>query len=189
MTVRVLTAMACPYVDAIGHPTGRKILRREPHRLDVDALIEAAGLYGIALEINSNYHRLDLSDVHAGKAKAQGVGVLIDSDAHSTTELGLLRWGVLTARRAWLEPADVWNTRDVDAFRTACAGIAARPAGRTASDVVTVDETLAKLRRSTSRRRRRRSRTPSTKPSICSRRCRATTSASARPSTWRAWPR
>ncbi len=117
MTVRVLKAMACPFVDAIGHPTGRKILRREPHRLDVEALIEAAGLYGIALEINSNYHRLDLSDVHARRAKAQGVGLLIDSDAHSTTELGLLRWGVLTARRAWLEPADVWNTRDVDAFR------------------------------------------------------------------------
>jgi DNA polymerase (family 10) len=117
MTVRVLTAMACPFVDAIGHPTGRKILRREPHRIDIEALIEAAGLYGIALEINSNYHRLDLSDVHARRAKAQGVGLLIDSDAHSTTELGLLRWGVLTARRAWLEPADVWNTRDVDAFR------------------------------------------------------------------------
>ena len=117
MTVRVLTAMACPFVDAIGHPTGRKILRREPHRIDIEALIEAAGLYGIALEINSNYHRLDLSDVHARRAKAQGVGLLINSDAHSTTELGLLRWGVLTARRAWLEPADVWNTRDVDAFR------------------------------------------------------------------------
>ncbi len=117
MTVRVLTAMACPFVDAIGHPTGRKILRREPHKLDVDALIEAAGLYGIALEINSNYHRLDLSDLHARKARLQGVGILIDSDAHSTTELGLLRWGILTARRAWLEPADVWNTRDVDAFR------------------------------------------------------------------------
>ena len=74
MTVRVLTAMACPFVDAIGHPTGRKILRREPHRIDIEALIEAAGLYGIALEINSNYHRLDLSDVHARRAKAQGVG-------------------------------------------------------------------------------------------------------------------
>ena len=117
MTVRVLKAMACPFVDAIGHPTGRKILRREPHRLDVDTLIEAAGLYGIALEINSNYNRLDLSDVQARRAREMGVGLLISSDAHSTTELGLLRWGVATARRAWLEPADVWNTRDVDAFR------------------------------------------------------------------------
>jgi DNA polymerase (family X) len=117
MTVRVLKAMACPFVDAIGHPTGRKILRREPHKLDVETLIEAAGLYGIALEINSNYNRLDLSDVQARRAREMGVGILISSDAHSTTELGLLRWGVATARRAWLEPADVWNTRDVDAFR------------------------------------------------------------------------
>ncbi len=146
MTVRVLTAMACPFVDAIGHPTGRKILRREPHRIDIEALIEAAGLYGIALEINSNYHRLDLSDVHARRAKAQGVGLLIDSDAHSTTELGLLRWGVLTARRAWLEPADVWNTRDVDAFRNGLRRHR-RPAAREdGTGAVTVDETLARLK-------------------------------------------
>ena len=131
MTVRVLTAMACPYVDAIGHPTGRKLLRREPYRIDMDALIEAAGLYGIALEINSNYNRLDLSDVHARKAKQQGVGILIDSDAHSTTELEFLRWGIATARRAWLEPADVWNTLDVDAFRNGLRRHRSRPAART----------------------------------------------------------
>jgi DNA polymerase (family 10) len=130
MTVRMLTAMACPFVDAIGHPTGRKLLRREPYRVDMDALIEAAGLYGIALEINSNYNRLDLSDVHARKARLQGVGILIDSDAHSTTELGFLRWGIATARRAWLEPADVWNTRDVDAFRHGLRRHRRRPAGR-----------------------------------------------------------
>ena len=117
MTVRVLKAMACPFVDAIGHPTGRKILRREPHKIDIEALTEAAALYGIALEINSNHNRLDLSDVHARRAKERGAGILISSDAHSTVELSFLRWGVATARRAWLEPADVWNTRDVDAFR------------------------------------------------------------------------
>jgi DNA polymerase (family 10) len=129
MTLRVLKAMACPFVDAIAHPTGRKILRREPHRIDVEALIEAAGLYGIALEINSNYNRLDLSDVHARRAKQQGVGLLVSSDAHSTTELGLLRWGVLTARRAWLEPADVLNTRDADAFRNGLRRHKRQPAG------------------------------------------------------------
>jgi DNA polymerase (family X) len=117
MTVRVLKAMACPFVDAIGHPTGRKILRREPHRIDIEALTEAAALYGIALEINSNHNRLDLSDLHARRARERGAGIIISSDAHSTVELGFLRWGVATARRAWLEPADVWNTRDVDTFR------------------------------------------------------------------------
>jgi DNA polymerase (family X) len=130
MTVRVLKAMACPFVDAIGHPTGRKILRREPHKVDVEAITEAAALYGIALEINSNHNRLDLSDVHARRAKERGAGILISSDAHSTVELGFLRWGVATARRAWLEPADVWNTRDVDGFQNGLRRHR-RPAGAT----------------------------------------------------------
>ena len=69
--------------------------------------------------------------MHARRAKQQGVGLLIDSDAHSTTELGLLRWGVLTARRAWLEPADVWNTRDVDAFRNGLRRHRRPPGGKT----------------------------------------------------------
>jgi DNA polymerase (family X) len=117
MTARVLRAIENPWVDVIGHPTGRKLLNREPHGLDVEALITAAATHGVALEINSNYHRLDLSDIHARHAKDRGVKLLVSSDAHSTTELGLLRWGVLVARRAWLSPDDVLNTRSVDAFK------------------------------------------------------------------------
>ena len=72
--------------------------------------------------------------------------MLIDSDAHSTTELGLLRWGVLTARRAWLEPADVWNTRDVDAFRNGLRRHRRPAAARDGTGAMTVDETLARLK-------------------------------------------
>jgi DNA polymerase (family 10) len=119
MTARVLRAIEHPWVDVIGHPTGRKLLTREPHGLDVEALITAAATHGVALEINANYHRLDLSDIHARRAKDRGVKLLISSDAHSTVELGLLRWGVMVARRAWLSPADVLNTLPVEDFKAA----------------------------------------------------------------------
>ena len=117
MTARVLRALENPWVDAIGHPTGRRILQREPSKLDVDALIEAAARHGVALEINSQYHRLDLNDVYARRARDRGVPILVSSDAHSTTELAQLRWGIATARRAWLSPADVLNARPLADFK------------------------------------------------------------------------
>jgi DNA polymerase (family 10) len=117
MTARVLRAIEHPWVDIVGHPTGRKLLSREPHALDVEALIAAAAQHGVALEINANYHRLDLSDIHARHARDRGVKILISSDAHSTVELGLLRWGITVAQRAWLSTADVLNTLPVDQFR------------------------------------------------------------------------
>ena len=117
MTARVLRALENPWVDAIGHPTGRRILQREPSKLDVDALIEAAARHGVALEINSQYHRLDLNDVYARRARDRGVPILVSSDAHSTTELAQLRWGIATARRAWLSPADVLNARPFADFK------------------------------------------------------------------------
>jgi DNA polymerase (family X) len=117
MTARVLRAMDNPWVDVIGHPTGRRLLQREPHGLDVDALIGAAARHGVALEINSNYHRLDLNDIHARHARDREVKLLISSDAHSVRELQLLRWGVATARRAWLRPEDVLNTLPLAAFK------------------------------------------------------------------------
>jgi DNA polymerase (family 10) len=117
MTARVLRALDNPFVDIVGHPTGRKLLQREAHGLDVEALIDAAAARGVALEINSNYHRLDLSDIHARRARDKGVKLLISSDAHSIDELRLLRWGVTVARRAWLAPDDVLNTRSVDDFK------------------------------------------------------------------------
>lgn len=117
MTERILRAISNPYVDIIGHPTGRLILKREGYRVTLERILTAAAAAGVALEINSQVDRLDLDDVKARMAKEHGVKIIIDSDAHSTAGLGALRWGALTARRAWLEPADVLNTQPVDAFR------------------------------------------------------------------------
>jgi DNA polymerase (family 10) len=110
MTARVVAACEHPYVDAIGHLTGRKIESRPAYAIDVDAVFEAAARTGTMLEINSSPDRRDLNDVHARAASRAGVPILIDSDAHGAGTLGMVRWGVATARRAWLGPADVANT-------------------------------------------------------------------------------
>src|SRR5206468_6106779 len=117
MTARLLRAIEHPYVDVIGHPTGRLILKREPYPFDLDAVVDAAARHGVALEINSQVDRLDLNDVHAKLARDRGVRLVVSSDAHSRIGLGALRWGVLVARRAWLEPPDVLNTYAFDEFR------------------------------------------------------------------------
>ena len=110
MTERVITACEHPWVDCIGHLTGRKIETRAPYAIDVERVIEAAARTGTMLEINSAPDRRDLNDVHARAAKQAGVRILIDSDAHGVNTLGIVRWGVITARRAWLTAADVANT-------------------------------------------------------------------------------
>ncbi|MDP2711843.1 MAG: DNA polymerase/3'-5' exonuclease PolX [Solirubrobacteraceae bacterium] len=111
MTKRMVAAIEHPWIDAIGHPTGRKISSRQPYALDVDAVIDAAARSGTMLEINSAPDRRDLNDVHARAAVEGGVTLLIDSDAHGAERLEHVRWGVATARRAWVEPAHVANTR------------------------------------------------------------------------------
>jgi DNA polymerase (family 10) len=111
MTKRMITAMEHPLVRAIGHPTGRLITRREPYPLDIEQVVEAAARTGTFLEINANPDRRDLSDHHARLAVDAGVKILIDSDAHGVERLVNLRYGVATARRAWLTKADVANTR------------------------------------------------------------------------------
>ena len=111
MTKRMVAAIEHPWIDAIGHPTGRKITSRQPYALDIDAIIEAAARTGTMLEINSAPDRRDLNDVHARAAMQAGVLILIDSDAHGAERLEHVRWGVATARRAWLEPEHVANTR------------------------------------------------------------------------------
>jgi DNA polymerase (family 10) len=119
MTDRLLRAIDNPHVDVIGHPTGRRILAREPYAFDVDAVFAAAARAGVALEINCQVSRLDLNDVHARLAKERGVRLIISTDAHSRTAFSRLRWGITVARRAWLEPADVLNTRPFAEFRAA----------------------------------------------------------------------
>jgi DNA polymerase (family X) len=110
MTARVVAACEHPYCDAIGHLTGRKIETRPPYAIDVDAVIEAAARTGTMIEINSAGDRRDLNDVNARAAAQGGVRILINSDAHGVNTLGIVRWGVATARRAWLGPAQVANT-------------------------------------------------------------------------------
>ncbi len=117
MTERLLRAIENPHVDIIGHPTGRLILRREPYACDMEAIVDAAARHGVALEINCLVERLDLNDIHAKLARDRGVPIVISSDAHSRRGLGVLRWGIVVARRAWLEPADVLNTRPFEQFR------------------------------------------------------------------------
>ena len=111
MTERVIAAIEHPLVDAIGHPTGRLIERREPYAIDLDAVFAAAARTGTMLEINANPDRRDLSDVHARAAARADVMLVIDSDAHRTRTLANMRWGVATARRAWLTREQVANTR------------------------------------------------------------------------------
>ena len=117
MTDRLLAAIECPWVDVIAHPTGRLIMKREPARINVDRVLDAAVAHGVALEINSQPDRLDLDETLARRARGRGVKLIVDSDAHSPTALGNLRWGVTVARRAWLEPADLLNTQPIGRFR------------------------------------------------------------------------
>ena len=104
MTERMITAMEHPLVDAIGHPTGRLIDRREPYALDVEQVVDAAIRTGTFLEINANPDRRDLNEWNARLAAERGAMLVIDSDAHGVNTLSNIRYGVATARRAWVGP-------------------------------------------------------------------------------------
>jgi len=110
MTDRMIAAIEHPLVDAIGHPTGRKIETRPAYGLDIERVIEAAARTGTMIEINSAPDRRDLNELHARAAAAAGVRVLVNTDAHSVRNFGLLPYGIATARRAWLTPEQVANT-------------------------------------------------------------------------------
>jgi DNA polymerase (family 10) len=125
MTRRIISAMENPLVDAIGHLTGRKIERRDPYALHADQVIEAAARTGTMLEINASPDRRDLNEINARAAAGAGVPILINCDAHRVGGFEVARYGVATARRAWLTAADVANT-------CSWAGVAAlRPRNRT----------------------------------------------------------
>jgi len=114
MTRRIISAIKNPHVDIIAHPTGRLIGKRDPYDLDIEAVLDAARDTGTILEINANPRRLDLKDIHARYAKEKGVKVAISTDAHDISQMELMPFGVATARRGWLEPEDVLNTRSLD---------------------------------------------------------------------------
>ncbi|MEO7717776.1 MAG: helix-hairpin-helix domain-containing protein [Capsulimonas sp.] len=115
-TKRIIKAIENPNVDLIAHPSGRIINRRDPFDFDFDAVVAAALRTDTALEINAAPERLDMSDVHARQAGAAGVKILINTDAHSIENYDLMRYGVLVARRAWLTPHNVFNTRPLAEF-------------------------------------------------------------------------
>ena len=110
MTNRILRAIENPNVNVIGHPTGRLILRREPFAFDVEKVFQAAKDAGVFMELNAHPERLDLKDTHCMLARDLGVGVVICTDAHHADELELMRYGIWTARRGWLEKKNVPNT-------------------------------------------------------------------------------
>jgi DNA polymerase (family 10) len=116
MTARVIKAIEHPSVDIIGHLTARMLLRRDATKVNVERVIDAAKANGVALEINSQPHRLDLCDSHARLARDRGVKLVIDSDAHYVEALDYPRWGVMTARRAWVTRDDVLNTKPLKSF-------------------------------------------------------------------------
>lgn len=109
MTARMIRAIENPVVDLIAHPTGRVVGAREPYELELGAVIAAAAHAGTMLEINAN-NRLDLNDLAARAAREAGVTLVINTDAHSAHDFDTMRFGVLTARRAWLTRAEVLNT-------------------------------------------------------------------------------
>lgn len=117
LTRRLLNAIAHPHVDAIGHPTGRLLLRRESFPLDFDAVTRAAAEYGCLLELNGHPERMDLPDTLAAAAKARGVRFVLSTDSHQPGNLGFMRYAVDLARRAGLEPGDIVNTLPLAGLR------------------------------------------------------------------------
>jgi DNA polymerase (family 10) len=114
MTDRIVRALRSGVVDVLGHPSGRLVGHRDPYELDMEAVLEAAREAGVALEVNAMPERLDLTDRACRLAKKAGVRVAISTDAHVAAHLGNLRNGVWVARRGWLEPEDVINTRPLE---------------------------------------------------------------------------
>jgi DNA polymerase (family 10) len=119
MTDRMLRALECPHLRAIGHPTGRTLLYRDPFPFDFDAVANIAARRNVYLEINASPERLDLSATLVRAAKARGCKFVVSTDAHHPKHLANMRFGVLTARRGWLESSDILNTLPVKQFARA----------------------------------------------------------------------
>ena len=114
MTTRIIVAMRNPYVTMLAHPTGRLLLSRAAYEVDMTKVIAEAARLGVFLEINANPHRLDLDWRLCKTAKEKGARFAINPDAHRIEGLRDVRYGVGIARKGWLEPADILNTRPLD---------------------------------------------------------------------------
>ena len=110
MTARVLRALENPHIRILGHPTGRKVLRRDAYAIDLEAVLQRAAQLGVAVEHNASPARADLSDLHLRRAKELGCRIVVNTDAHATEELDQMAYGITQLRRAWLTAADVVNT-------------------------------------------------------------------------------
>ncbi len=119
MTDRLLRALECPHLRILGHPTGRILLHRDPFPFDFDRVVTEAVRRGVWLEINASPERLDLHGTLIRTAKAKGAKFTISTDAHHPKHLESMRYGVVTARRGWLGPHDILNTRTADEFAKA----------------------------------------------------------------------
>ncbi len=110
MTARVIRAMRHPNVNIIAHPTGRVLFQRPPFEIDLDKILKAAKEFGVAMEINAFFDRLDLRDEDIRKAVGLGVKMVVSTDAHNKNQLNLMEYGVAQARRGWSEKKDILNT-------------------------------------------------------------------------------
>jgi DNA polymerase (family 10) len=122
MTERLLAAIENPYTQIIAHPTGRLVLRRDPFDYEMEKILEAAKEHGVAMECNAYPDRLDLKDVHLRMAKERGVKIVISTDSHTAANLKFMKYGVTTARRAWIEKSEVINTFPTAEFLAALRG-------------------------------------------------------------------
>ncbi|MFC1510957.1 DNA polymerase/3'-5' exonuclease PolX [Candidatus Margulisiibacteriota bacterium] len=110
MTQRITEAFENIYVNIFAHPSGRLINERAPYEIDMEKVLQAAKKHNVAIELNAHPYRLDLTDIYCKRAKELGVKIAISTDAHSTDQLELMKYGVITARRGWLEAKNVINT-------------------------------------------------------------------------------
>jgi DNA polymerase (family 10) len=118
-TDRVLRALENPHTRILGHPTGRKVLKRDAYALNIDTVLKRAAELGVAVEHNAAPARSDLNDLHLKLAKQHGCKIVVDTDAHATEELDQMRFGITQLRRAWLTAADILNTLPFDSFMAA----------------------------------------------------------------------
>lgn len=116
MTDRLIKAMENPHVDIISHPTGRKIQEHREYDLNLDKIMKMASATGTILEINSHPNRLDLRDIYIKKAIDMGCKLVINSDAHSSSEMKNMQLGIATARRGWARKEDIINTFNLKEF-------------------------------------------------------------------------
>jgi DNA polymerase (family 10) len=119
MMERLERAFSNPHAKIMAHPTGRMLFHRPPYAVNVEKLIQLSRKYKVCLELNSQPERLDLNDVHLRMARDMGVPIVISTDSHSTAQLDMMKYGIQTARRGWLEARQVLNTLPVRELLTA----------------------------------------------------------------------